>query len=187
MSRDEPGFAGTTYHPPAQPEEDHPLWLALKIGLSMFLADLICSLIGFAAPTFAIITAAFLSVQPPQQSVGSAARKLVAVLVGASLGVAAAYGHSFLPANGIAATFAVIGLVGALLANRSSDYLFAVVVATVITFSAQSGEETVLVEALQGAATILIGCVVAPSVVWGVERLRAWRHERDRRAIRPAR
>lgn len=175
---DAAGFAGTTYVPPRSPEDDHPLWLALKVGLSMFLADLIASTIGFQAPTWSIILAAYLSTQPPQSSAGAAGRKLLAMVGGVALGVGSGYVHQFVPNQGVALTFAGLGLIAGVLATRSADYVFAAVVATVITFVAQTGEETVLVEGLRAAAMIVIGCLVAPAVVWSVERVRAWRHER---------
>ncbi|WP_308915673.1 hypothetical protein [Jannaschia sp. LMIT008] len=167
------------YAPPQSPEEDHPLWLAIKIGTAMFLADLVCSnLIGFSSPTWSIILAAYLSVQPPIAGRASAGRRLLAMLLGLSLGVAGAYANQFVPNGASAATFAVIGLVGGYMASKGADYLFAAVVATVITFVGQSGEETVFVEAMQAGIMILVGCIVGPGTAWTVERLRGWLHDR---------
>lgn len=171
------------YEPPPSPDEDHPLWLGAKVAVAMFLTDfLLSTLIGFDAPTFGIIVAAFLATQPPQSSIGSALRKFAGALVGAGLGIAGAYANQFVPTNGAAVTFAVIGLVAGILATRSADLVFAVVLATVITFGGQTGNETVLVEGVQAALMILAGCVIGPAVVWAVEKLRAWLHHRGQRA-----
>ena len=176
----EEGLAGTGYVPPETPEQDSPLWLGLKIAAAMFLADLIASTIGFEAPTWSIIVAAYLSTQPPLSSVGGAKEKLMAMVVGLALGTLFAWLHQFVPAQGVALTFGVIGFVAGALAVRSSNYVFAGVVATIVTFTAQTGEEPVLTEAVRAGCMIAIGCAVGPAVVWAVERLRAWRHARGR-------
>ena len=168
------------YEPPQNPTDDHPGWLATKIAVAAFLADFIAStLIGFPSPTWSIILATYLACQPPESGAASAGRKLLAMMVGVVLGVAGAWANQFVPNGASAATFLVIGIVGGTLAARSADYVFAAVVATVITFSAQSGEELVIVEALQAAIMIVVGCIVGPTVVFLVERFRAWRHGRS--------
>lgn len=167
------------YEPPESPVDDHPLWLGAKIATAMFLADILLStVVGFQSPTWGILVAAFLATEPPQSSHSAALKKFAAAALGAVLGVAGAYANQFVPGNGAALTFAVIGLIGGILASRSADLIFAVVVGTVITFVGQTGNETVFVEAMQAALMILAGCVIGPSVVWAVEKLRAWLWQR---------
>ena len=168
-----PDDGDTGYSAPTSPEEDHPLWLGGKIAAAMFLADAICSVIGFESPTWSILVAAFLATQPPQQAQSNALKRVVATGLGLVLGVVGAWANQFVPTGAAAVTFVGIGLVCGWVATRDAAYLFTVVVATVITFTAQTGNETVLVEALRAALMIGIGCIVGPTVVWAVESLRA--------------
>ena len=162
------------YEPPRSPEDDHALWLALKIGAAMFLANLIATNLGFMTPTWSIILAAYLAMEPPVSSAKTAFGKVIAMAVGLCLGIVGAYlndGMTSLPS----VTFGVVGLVAGFLATRSANYLFAAVVATIITFTAQGGNQPIIEEAVAAACMIAIGCLTGPSVVWVVERLRAWR------------
>ena len=184
-SRDDDARDSAPYEPPEGPVDDHPLWLGTKIAIAMFLADLILSTgLKLESPTWGILVGAFLATEPPQNSGGAALKKIGAALIGAVLGIAGAYANQFVPGGASAVTFAVIGLVAGALASRSADLLFAAVVATVITFVGQTGNETVVGEAIMAAIMIGVGAIVGPLVVWTVERLRARLHDRrrDRRA-----
>lgn len=184
MPKDTGRFDARDYVPPQSPEEDHPLWLGGKIALAMVLTHLLCAWIGLTRPTFGVITAAFTATQPPDSSLSSAGQRLAATAAGVALGVGGAYANQFVPAGpwSAVATFAVIGLVAGLLATRSSTMIFTVVVAVVITLTAQDGNETVLAEAMQAAIMIGVGCIVGPAVVWAVEHGRGRLHIRRRDA-----
>ena len=170
--------ARAPYRPPSSAQKDRVAWLALKIAGAMSLAHLAAVSIGFVQPTWTVIVAGYLAMQPPEGSLSSAGRRAWATAAGLALGIAGAWLHQFVPTGAVAVTFLVIGAVGAALAVRDATYMFAAVVATIITLTAQTGNETILVEALRAALMIAIGCVVGPAVVWAVERVRAWRHGR---------
>lgn len=173
---DETGSDETGRHdaprPPDGPEDQHPLWLGAKIATAMFLAHAICTLIGFETPTWGVIVAAYLATQAPWSGIESAKQRALATAVGLALGVAGAWGNQFVPEGFALVTFVAVGLVAGWMASRDATYLFAAVVATVITLTAQTGNETVLVEALRAAMMIAIGCAVGPAVVWAFETAR---------------
>ena len=162
------------YQPPSSPEDDHPAWLGLKVATAMSLTHLICTGTGFAQPTFGIITAAFTATQPPQNSRSLALKRIGATVIGAGLGVGGALFRAEVPDGFAVAAFAVIGAVVGVVATWSEAMLFAVVVAVVVTLTAQEGNETILVEAVRGAITIVVGSLIGPAVVWAVEWGRAW-------------
>ena len=162
------------YRSPDAPESDHWLALGIKVAAAMFLTDLVARLCGFSEVTWSVITAAFLATNPPVESARSAAMKLAALLVGLALGAAgAAFGQLLLSVPAL--HFAAVGLVVGALATRSSEYLFSAIVATVVTFSGLSGGDPVVEIVVTTASLVLIACLVAPAVVWGVERLRRLR------------
>ena len=152
---------------PETPEENTWLSLGVKMALAMFLADLVARLLGFENPTWAVISAAFLATGAPIGSFASAARRLGALAVGLALGTTGALlGDAF---SGVPSLhFALLGLVAGAIGSRSSDYLFAAVVGTVVTFA--GGDDPLPEVIATTACMVAIGCAVGPAVVWGVER-----------------
>lgn len=170
-SRDEAGYTS-----PQSPDEDHPLALGLKIGLAMWVADLVARTLGFDAPTWSVLTAAFLATSPPIASAKAALRKLVALAAGLALGVAGAFAAKAM--SGVPSIhFAIIGLATGWLGSRSPDYLFAAVVATVVTFVGSGGGDPTVEVATRTVCMVLIGCVIGPAVVFAVERARRKWHD----------
>ena len=165
------------YSPPRSPEDDTALVLGLKVGIAMLLADMIARGIGFPSPTWSVLTAAFLATSPPIASANAAVKKIVAMLVGITLGVAGAYAAQAMSAVP-SLHFLVVGLVAGFLGSRSADYLFAAVVGTVVTFVGSGGGDPTAEVATRTVCMILIGCAVGPVVVWAVERVRRAAHER---------
>jgi uncharacterized membrane protein YccC len=162
------------YDPPASAEENPWYVLSLKVGLATMLGYLVARACGFEDPTWSVLAAAFLATSSPIASVGSALRKSLALLVGAALGAFGAISAAWL--SGVPALhIALVGLTAGLLASRSSDYLFAAVVGTVVTFAASGGGDPIAEVVVTTICMVLIGCVVGPAVVWCVERVRkAW-------------
>ena len=159
------------YHPPESPEQDHFLSLGLKVALAMLVADFVARRLGFEAPTWSVLTAAFLATAPPVASAKAAGLKLVALAVGVALGTAGAFAASWLESVP-SIHFAIVGFVAGALGSRSADYLFAAVVGTVITFIGSGGEDPLGEVVVRTTAMILIGCAVGPVVVWVVERVK---------------
>ena len=101
----------------------------------------------------------------------AAARKVVALAVGIALGAAGAWAGDLL--SGVPSLhFALVGLVAGALGSRSSDFLFAVVVGTVVTFVGSSGQDPLAEVVATTACLVLIGCLIGPAVVWCVERVK---------------
>ena len=165
------------YEPPQSPGEDHWAWLGLKVALAMLIANFAATRLGFDAPTWSVLTAAFLASNPPIASGKAALKKVVALAVGIALGVAGAYLANAMPGPPLF-HIALVGFVAGALGSRSPDYLFAAVVGTVVTFVGSGGGDPMWEVATKTVCMVLIGCVVGPSVVWAVEKVRAWRHER---------
>ena len=173
------GEAG--YTSPQSPDRDHPLALGVKVGLAMWLADMIARALGFEAPTWSVLTAAFLATNPPLASARAAVRKTVALAVGLTLGVVGAYAAQAM--SGVPTVhFAVVGLFAGWLGSRSPDYLFAAVVGTVVTFVGSGGGDPTAEVATRTICMVLIGCVIGPVVVFAVERVRRFWHDRGRAA-----
>ena len=163
------------YRPPASPDQDHPVALGLKVGIAMLIADSLARLLGFDSPTWSVLTAAFLATAPPFASAKAALRKVVALLVGIVLGVGGAFAAGAL--SGVPTLhFLLVGFVAGWLGSRSSDYLFAAVVGTVVTFVGSSGSDPTIEVAVRTICMVLIGCVVGPAVVAVVESVRAHLH-----------
>ena len=159
------------YTPPQKPEDDHFLSLGLKVAIAMLIADFVARRAGFDAPTWSVLTAAFLATSPPIASAKAAGKKLVALAVGIALGAAGAYAAQLLESVP-SVHFAIIGLVAGFLGSRSADYLFAAVVGTVITFIGSGGGDPLIEVVTQTTAMVLIGCAVGPAVVWVIERVK---------------
>lgn len=172
----------TGYKPPETPQDDHPLSLALKVGVAMVIADTIARGLGFASPTWSVLTAAFLATSPPIASAKAAARKIVAMLVGIALGLVGAYTAALM--SGVPSIhFLLVGVVAGYLGTRSPDYLFAAVVGTVVTFVGVDGSDPTMEVAIRTVCMILIGCAVGPVVVWAIERAkRFWYEKRTAKA-----
>ena len=165
------------YDPPQSPDEDHWLWLGLKVASAMMLANFVALRLGFEAPTWSVLTAAFLATSPPIASGKAAAKKLVALAVGIVLGVAGALMADAM--SGIATLhIGVVGLVAGMLGSRSPDYLFAAVVGTVVTFVGSGGGDPTMEVATRTVCMVLIGCAIGPAVVWVIERVREQLHKR---------
>ena len=165
---------GDGYTPPQSPEDDHWLWLGLKVALAMFLAHSVARGCGFEQPTWSVLTAAFLATSPPVDSGHAALKKAFALLVGVTLGAAGAWAANLLSSvPGL--HFALVGIVAGALTSRSSEYMFAAVVGTVVTFAGSSGGDPLAEVVATTVAMVLIGCIVGPAVVWLLERARAWR------------
>lgn len=164
------------YRPPASPDEDRPVWLAVKVATAMVLAQWLATSAGFEQPTWSVLTAALLATSPPLSSAGAAGRKVLATFVGIALGAAGAYASQAL-ASYIYVHVVIIGLVAGSLGTRSPDYLHAAVVGTVVTFLGASGSDPVAEVVFRTACMILIGCAVGPVAVHVVERIRRalWR------------
>lgn len=169
--------AETGYEPPETPQEDHPLSLAAKVGIAMVVADMIARGLGFASPTWSVLTAAFLATSPPIASAKAAGRKIVAMLVGIALGLVGAYAASMM-SSVPTIHFLLVGLVAGYLGTRSPDYLFAAVVGTVVTFVGSGGGDPTIEVAVHTVCMILIGCAVGPVVVWTIERIKRFWYER---------
>ena len=171
--------ARDAYHPPESAEDDHWLSLGAKVAIAMFLGDLVARASGFDDPTWSVISAAYLATSPPFASIGAVLRKLLALTVGIALGC----GGAFLaePLAGVPSLhFAVVGLIVGALATRSADYLFAAVVATIVTFVGARGGDPLPEVLTTTACMVIIGCAVGPGVVWSVERGRRLLAERRR-------
>ena len=165
------------YRSPRSPADDHPLALALKIGLAMLLADAIARGLGFESPTWSVLTAAFLATSPPIESARAAVKKVIAMAVGLTLGVLGAFAAKAM--SGVPSIhFALVGAVTGLLGSRSPDYLFAAVVGTVVTFVGSGGSDPTIEVVTKTTCMILIGCLVGPAIVFAVERARRWWHAR---------
>ncbi|MBM2574732.1 FUSC family protein [Jannaschia sp. Os4] len=160
---------------PDGPEDDHPAWLAMKLGGAMALAYAVARLVGFEEPTWSVISAGFVAVEPPVDALRTARQRIVAMAIGVAIGVAAAYASGHLGIAGRAALMAVVGAAVAFVVNKASGLMFALVIAAVVAFAAPTAEETIPVEALRIAAMSLIGVLAAPLVVWAVEAARAAR------------
>ena len=159
------------YQPPESPDEDTWLVLGLKVGVAMVLADMIARGLGFAAPTWSVLTAAFLATSPPIASATAAVKKIVAMAVGIALGTAGAYAAQAM--SGVPSLhFLLVGAVAGALGSRSPDYLFAAVVGTVVTFVGSGGGDPLPEVVTETVCMILIGCAVGPVVVWAIERVR---------------
>jgi len=172
---------GTTsperYHPPESAEDDHWLSLGVKVATAMFLADLVSRASGFDEPTWAVISAAYIATSPPFASLQAVIKKIVALAVGIALGFAGAYLATLL--TGIPSLhFLLVGLITGALATRSADYLFAAVVATIVTFAGAGGGDPLPEVLVTTSCQVLIGCAVAPVVVWCVERVKRLASER---------
>ena len=165
------------YEPPQSPDEDHWAWLGLKVALAMLVANFAASKAGFDAPTWSVLTAAFLATNPPIASGHAALKKVVALAVGIALGVGGAFLASTMPGPPLL-HIGVVGLVAGALGSRSPDYLFAAVVGTVVTFVGAGGGDPLAEVATKTVCMVLIGCAVGPAVAWAVEKVRAWHHER---------
>lgn len=171
-----PGQTSAQRAAPDGPEDDRAPWLAAKLGIAMALAYVAARLVGFEAPTWSVISAGFVAVEPPKGALKTAAQRVLAMGFGVALGIAAAYASEPLGTAGRTAVIAALGGAVALLVTRSSGLMFALVIAAVVAFAAPPAEETIPVEALRIAAMSLIGVLAAPPVVWAVEALRArWR------------
>lgn len=165
------------YTPPQSPEQDHPLALGIKVALAMWIADAVARSCGFDQPTWTVLTAAFLATSPPLASASAAQQKVVAMFVGIVLGAIGAYSASLM--SGVPSIhFALVGLVAGFMGSRSPEYLFAAVVGTVVTFVGTGGGDPLHEVVTTTICMILIGCVVGPLVVLGVEKVRAVMHER---------
>ena len=167
------------YEPPQKPEQESWYWLGAKVGLSMVLADLVARNAGFDSPTWSVLTAAFLATSPPIASAKAAGRKLVALAVGIALGAGGAYLAELL--SGVPAIhFALVGIVAGILGSRSSDFLFAAVVGTVVTFVGAGGGDPLPEVVTTTACMVMIGCAIGPAVVWAVERVKRalWKRHR---------
>ena len=159
------------YQAPQSPDQDTWLALGLKVGIAMILADMIARGVGFASPTWSVLTAAFLATSPPIASAKAALKKMIAMAVGIGLGVAGAYAAQAM--SGVPSLhFLLVGAVAGILGSRSPDYLFAAVVGTVVTFVGSGGGDPTAEVATRTVCMILIGCAVGPAVVFAVERLR---------------
>ena len=172
--------AGDEYRPPGSPGEDHPVPLAIKVGLSMALAHWLAVAAGFDTPTWSVLSAAYLATSPPFATPVAAAKKLLAAGIGIALGVAGAFAAQALEGSTLA-HMALVGAVAGALATRSPDYLFAAVVGTIVTFVGASGGDPLAEVAVRTACMILIGCAAGPVVVFAVERVRRalWRRRRE--------
>lgn len=159
------------YRPPDGPEDDHWLALGIKVGAAMFIANVLARALGFEDPTWSVISAAFVATSPPLESVRAALKRLVAVAVGVVLGAAGAWASQLL-AGVPALHFALVGLVAGVLGTRSSTYLFAAVVGTIITFAGTGGNDPLPEVVTTTACMVALGCLVGPAVVWCVERTR---------------
>ena len=168
-SEDRSGDGG--YRPPATPGEDHPVPLALKVGLSMSLAHWLALALGFHTTTWSVLAAAYLATSPPFATPVAAAKKLVAAAIGIALGVAGAFAAEALR-DLVVLHMGLVGAVAGVLATRSPDYLFAAVVGTIVTFAGSAGGDPLAEVAVRTASLILIGCAVGPAVVFAVERVR---------------
>ena len=156
---------------PDGPEQHHWLWLGVKMALAMYLADLAARAAGFADPTLSVISAAFLATDGPLGSFRTAGRRVLALGVGLAVGTAGALAGDLL--SGVPSLhFALLGLVVGALGSRSSDYLFAAVVGTVVTFVGAGGSDPLVEVVVATGCMVAIGCVVGPAVVWATERLR---------------
>ena len=167
----------TDYEPPQSPDEDMWYWLGLKVACAMMLANFVALRLGFEAPTWSVLTAAFLATSPPIASGKAAVKKLVALAVGIVLGVAGALMADAM--SGVATLhIGLVGLVAGVLGSRSPDYLFAAVVGTVVTFVGSGGDDPTLEVAVRTVCMVLIGCAIGPAVVWVIERVREGMHKR---------
>ena len=165
------------YHPPESAEDDHWLSLGVKVAVAMYLADTLSRAGGFDEPTWAVISAAYIATSPPFASLEAVLRKIVALAVGIALGFAGAYTATLL--SGIPSLhFVLVGLITGALATRSADYLFAAVVATIVTFAGAGGGDPLPEVLVTTACLVLIGCAVGPVVVWCVERIKRFMVER---------
>ena len=164
------------YEPPKSPDEDHWLWLGLKVAFAMLIANFIAIRLGFEAPTWSVLTAAFLATSPPIASGKAALKKLVALAVGIVLGVAGALAADSLSGAPML-HIGLVGLVAGVLGSRSPDYLFAAVVGTVVTFVGSGGDDPTMEVAVRTVCMVLIGCAVGPAVVWVIERVREKMHD----------
>ena len=175
------------YRPPRSPGEDRPVPLALKVGLSMSLAHGAALAAGFQTTTWSVLAAAYLATSPPFATPVAAGKKLAAGAIGIALGVAGAFAAQILE-GAVLVHMGLVGAVAGTLATRSPDYLFAAVVGTIVTFAGSAGGDPLAEVAVRTACLILIGCAVAPVVVFAVERVRRalWhrRRRRDRRRDR---
>ena len=166
------------YRPPEKPEDESWYWLGAKVALSMLVADSVARSAGFDSPTWSVLTAAFLATSPPIASAKAAGRKLVALAVGIALGAAGAWSADLL--SGVPSLhFAIVGLVAGVLGSRSSDFLFAAVVGTVVTFVGSGGGDPLPEVVTTTACMVMIGCTIGPAVVWLVERVKRflWRRK----------
>ena len=166
------------YRPPEKPEDETWYWLGAKVALSMVTADFVARSAGFDSPTWSVLTAAFLATSPPIASAKAAARKLVALAVGIALGAGGAYLAELL--SGVPSLhFALVGLVAGILGSRSSDFLFAAVVGTVVTFVGSGGGDPLPEVVTTTSCMVIIGCLIGPAVVWCVERVKRllWRRK----------
>ena len=159
------------YRSPDGPEDDDWWSLGLKVGLATVTGYLVAVACGFDTPTWSVLTAAFLATAPPASTIWSAGRRALAMLVGVALGGAGAYATTLFP-QFPAASVAAVGFVAGALGSRSADYLFAAVVGTVVTFAGLNATDPLAEVIVATACMVLIGCVVGPAVVWGVERAR---------------
>ena len=151
--------------------EREPWWaLMLKVGIAMALADATARLAGFPAATLAVITAGFVSAQPPATSVGMALRRWLASMLGVAMGATAGWAvRAFAPATGAAL---LIGAAAGGLRSRSIDYLYVAVVGIVVAFTIEDTDRAIPAVAGEKALLVTIGCVAAPLVVLAVDRAR---------------
>ena len=167
------------YEPPTSPDEDHPLSLVIKVAVAMVLAQWLATRAGFESPTWSVLSAAFLATSPPVASAAAAGRKVLATLVGVALGAAGAYAAQAME-GAVLVHVGLVGVVVGLLGNRSPDYLFAAIVAMVVTFTGVGGDDPLAEVVVGTTCMILIGCAVGPPVVFVVERVKRalWRRRR---------
>ena len=160
-------------HRPLTAPRDHPAWLmGLRLAIAVGLAGLLARWAGYSAPSWAIITAAYLAVNPPAESLRAALGDLLATAIGIALGLAGAWAWSTGEAVPIW-HFMGIAFVAGLLATRNAAFIYTIVVGTVVAFSAGGGGDGAWTTALDSAAQIAIASVTAPAVVWTLEFLRA--------------
>lgn len=156
----------------AEDVEREPWWaLMLKVGLAMALADATARLLGVPAATLAVITAGFVSAQPPATSLGMALRRWLASMLGVAMGAGAGWLVRLMALPATLAPLA-IGLVAGALRARSIDYLYVAVVGIVVAFTIEDTERSILAVAGEKALLVTIGCVAAPLTVLAVDRLR---------------
>ena len=164
------------YKPPESPDEDHFVWLGLKVALAMLIANIVALRLGFDSPTWSVLTAAFLATSPPIASGKAAMKKIIALGVGIALGVAGALMADTMSSIAML-HIGLVGLVAGMLGSRSPDYLFAAVVGTVVTFVGSGGSDPTMEVAVRTVCMVLIGCAIGPMVVWVIERIRRQLHK----------